>query len=289
MELKLQSKTYALTQDEVWEQQKSIQELVLKIKEDKDLESYKDITIGLWGEAYDESVQEVLDFLCDNKERLTNLETLYIGDMDYEDCEISWIMQGDYTRITKELVNLKKLKIKGSTGLKLSPIKSDKLEQLEIICGGLDKDIIHDISESEVPNLKTLVVYIGVNDYGFDGDIDDIKLLLHKEKFPSLVNLELVDSEIQDDIVEAVIGSDILPQLETISFSYGTMTNKGGQMIIDNKEKFMHLKNIQIKWHYMDDDMQEKLKETGFKVNLEDAQDVDYYEGEMYLIPMVTE
>lgn len=52
----------------------------------------------------------------EHAERFAHLESLFVGDMESEECEISWIQQGDYSRLYAALPNLKKLTIKGTQG-----------------------------------------------------------------------------------------------------------------------------------------------------------------------------
>lgn len=283
-----ESKRYFLSSDDVWDDEKNVNDLILKIKKDKKIATYKHITIGMWGEGYEDSCQPILDYFAENKDIFANLETLFIGDMDYEECELSWIEQGDYTEIFKTLTNLKKIKIKGSNGLKLSPINHEHLEHLEIICGGLPKNIFSELSKSNLPNLKTLVLYMGIENYGFDGSIDDIKLILKKELFPSLENLELVNSDIENEIVQEVIACNLLSQLKTVSFSYGGLSDIGGETLLNNIDALNHLNKINIDYHYLSEDMTNKLKKVFSNIKIINPQK-PYDEDDDYFYPMLTE
>ena len=55
----------------------------------------------------------------EHKEKFQNIKSLFVGDMEMEECEVSWIEQADYSKIWEALPKLEKLTIKGSTGLKL--------------------------------------------------------------------------------------------------------------------------------------------------------------------------
>ena len=39
----------------------------------------------------------ILDGIAANADRFSHITKLFIGDMDYEVCEVSWIMQGNYS------------------------------------------------------------------------------------------------------------------------------------------------------------------------------------------------
>ena len=92
-------------------------------------------------------------------------------------------------------------------------------------------EVVEDILASDFPNLEKLILYVGVEDYGFEGDIEIFRPLFSKERFPKLTYLGLVNSEEQDSIVEMFLESDILPQLETMDISAGTLKDEGAQLL----------------------------------------------------------
>ena len=49
------------------------------------------LIIGAWSEAHDASPQGYLDGLIERRAELPALRALFVGDMTFEDCEISWI------------------------------------------------------------------------------------------------------------------------------------------------------------------------------------------------------
>ncbi len=264
----------------------SIEDLAEKILKDPKRAELKHITLGDWGDGGEGGdCQAVIDMFVENADKFGHLESLFIGDMDSESCEVSWIIQGDYSKIWAALPSLKSLTIKGSQGLTLGTIEHQNLEKLEIICGGLGSDVIESIAKAKLPNLDTLKLYLGVDDYGFDGTVDDIKPMLDKTKFPKLKHLGLMDSEITDDLVALVFETDILPQLETLDFSYGTLSDEGGNLLLDNADKLSHLKLLNLEYHYMSEEMMAKLKKLPCKVDVSDSQGDD----EEYKYPMLTE
>ena len=266
----------------------SIEDLAQKILKDPKRDDLKHITLGDWGDGGEgESCQAVIDMFVENADKFSHLESLFLGDMDYESCEVSWIVQGDYSKLWAALPNLKSLTIKGSQELELGTIDHQNLQKLEIICGGLGSDVLKSISEAKLPSLESLKLYLGVDNYGFDGDVDDIKPILDKNKFPKLKYLGLMDSEITDDLVALVLESDILPQLETLDFSYGTLSDEGGNLILDDAAKLSNLKMLNLEYHFLSDDMMDKLKKLPFKVDVSDAQGEEEDADDRY--PMLTE
>lgn len=260
--------------------------LAEEILEDPDLSSIKNIIVGCWGESYDNSCQPIIDMFSQNSEKFSHIESLFIGDMDSEECEVSWIEQGNYSELLKSLKNLKHLKIKGSNNLSLGELNHAELESLEIICGGLPQSVILEIAASNLPKLKKLNLYLGVDNYGFDGSIEDIKKLIANKNFSNLEYLGLGNSEIQDEIVELVLSSDIVSKLKVLDFSNGTLSKKGAQIILDNADKLKHLELLDLHYHFITDEYLMKLKQLPININVDEQMEDDEEYGNY---PMLTE
>ena len=289
----LKSKKYFYTGDQIWNDDSDVEinslTLANDIIADSELSSLDELIVGCWGESYDNPVQSLLDVFVENKDKLQHISRMFIGDMDYEECEVSWIEQGDYSNLLKALPNLKSLTIKGSNELSLGNIDHNNLEELEIICGGLPTSVIKQIASARLPKLKKLNLYFGVEDYGFDGTSDDIASILKADYIKNLSYLGLGDSEIQDEIVEKIVEIKNLYNIKTLALSNGTLTDKGGQMILDNISMFKGLEKLDLTYHYLSEEMMQNLRNTGINVILDEANEPDEYDGEVYYYPMLTE
>lgn len=285
------SKKYFYEAEEIYESEDGVDasSLANQILSDSELPEIEELIVGCWGESYDNSVQVLLDKFYENSEKLQHIKKLFVGDMEYEECEVSWIEQGSYNKLLKALPNLKSLKIKGANGLSLGNIDHDNLEEIEIICGGLPQMVINQIANARLPKLKKLNLYIGIEDYGFDGDIEDIKELMNSDVVKNLEYLGLGDSEIQDEIVEEFFKIGKIHNIKVLDFSNGTLTDKGGQIILDNKALIKDLDTLDLTYHYLSDEMVEKLKTLGINVILDEQNEPDEYDGEVYYFPMLTE
>ncbi|WP_053957197.1 STM4015 family protein [Inediibacterium massiliense] len=287
------SKKYFYDYEDYEDGDKDASTLIEEILEDEDLEDIKELIIGCWGEVYDESAQQVIDGIVENKEKFQHIESLFVGDMSYEECEVSWIIQGNYNSLLKALPNLKKLTIKGSSELQLGELSHENLEDLEIICGGLPQNVLKEIATCHLPNIKKLNLYLGVENYGFDGDIKDIQEIVKNPYLQKLEYLGLGNSEIQDQVVEAVLNSSIIKNLKVLDFSNGTLSDKGAQILLDHADELSHLELLDLHYHYISDDYITKLKKLPINMDLSEQNECDYYEykGETYMemYPMLTE
>lgn len=278
------SKRYAYDYDQYDGDNKGAATMVEDILADPEFPELEELIIGSWGGAYEENCQPILDGIADHAEQFSHIEKLFVGDMDFEDCEVSWILQGDYKKIWKAMPQLKELTIKGSSELELGTICHEKLEALTIICGGLPEPVIKAIRKAELPSLKKLVLYIGVEDYGFDGTAEDIRTLLEQADFPNLTYLGLLDSEIQDELVEIAVECKFMKQLDTLDLSCGTLTDKGGAILLERVPAYPNLKKLDLRYNYLSEQMKQKLESLSIEVNAEENNLPD-----SYMYPMLTE
>ena len=275
------------------DEEKSGENLFKEILGDAELSTLDEIIIGPWGECWDDTeagMQAIVDGIVENKEKFSNIKSLFFADMGYEDCEVSWIIQADYSKFWEALPQLERLTIKGSTDLELGEIVHGNLKHLEIICGGLPKNVIESIQKAKLPSLQKLLLYIGVEGYGFDGDCATIQKFLEEAQFPQLTYLGITDSEIQDEIAEVVLGSKYMGQISTLDLSMGSLTDKGGQMLLDKLPEYPNIKQLELQYHFMSEDMMEKLEALpGIQVNVDNQQEADEFDGDVYYYPMLTE
>ena len=276
---------------EDYEDGKTAETMVGEILADPEFQNIDKLIIGDWGGAYEDSCQALLDDIADNADKFSHITSLFVGDMDYEECEISWIIQGDYSRIWEAMPQLKEITVKGSTDLKLGKIKHSNLESLTIICGGLGSDVIKEIEEAELPELKKLLVYIGSENYGFDGDADTVRSLLANSDFPKLEYLGIADSEIQDELTAVVLDCKYIDSITTLDLSCGTITDKGGELLLTKLPELKNLKKLDLSYNYLSDEMKDKLTAAapGVEMDLSDSQEADEWDGELWYNAMVTE
>lgn len=283
------SKKYSYEWDDYEDGKKDAKTMIAEILEDPKLPELEEIIIGCWGESWDNDAQAIVDGIVENKDKFSHIKSFFIGDMEYDECEVSWIEQADYSKLWEALPQLEKLTIKGSNNLSLGKIKHENLKSLEIICGGLPKEVLQSIGEAELPELRNLLLYIGVEDYGFDGDVSDIESMLTKSDFAKLEVLGIMDSEIQDEITEVVVKSKYMKQIEALDLSMGSLSDEGGEILLKELPGYENIKAVNLEYHFMSDAMMKKLKGLSIDVNVEDQQEDDEYDGEIYRWPMLTE
>lgn len=282
------SKTYSYDYGE-YEDGKNAETMVKDILADPEFTGLDEVIIGSWGGSYEVDCQPVIDAIVENADQFSHITKLFVGDMDFEECEVSWIMQGDYSRIWKAMPQLKELTIKGSMDLSLGEIEHENLESLTIICGGLGTNVIKEIEKAKLPSLKKLLLYIGVEDYGFDGDAGTIKELLANSDFPHLTYLGIVDSEIQDELAQVVLECKYIRQIETLDLSCGTLTDKGGSLLLEKLPEVSNIKKLDVHHHYLSDEMMEKIGNLSIEADVSEQEEAEEWNGKLWYNAMLTE
>lgn len=282
-------KRYTYTYEDYEDDNKTAETMVEEILADPEFAQVDSLEIGNWGNAWEDNCQPILDGMVANKDAFAHVQELAIGIMEMEDCEISWIMQGDYSRLWQALPNLKHLTIQGSSDLELGEIAHEQLESLEIICGGLPVDVIKSVAHAKLPNLRKLVLYLGVEDYGFDASPEELQELLQEMHFPQLEYFGLLDSENQDTVTEMVLNCPLMPQLTTLDLSCGTLTDEGGKLLLEQVPNFPKLQKLDLHYHYLSKEMMDKLAALPIEVDLSEQNKAEEYDGEVYCYPLITE
>lgn len=282
-------KKYSYDYEDMEDKGKGAGTMVSDILADPEFSQVDDLVIGSWGDSWENGADIMIEEIIANQEKFSHVTKLFIGDMDFEECEVSWIIQGNYEALFAAMPQLESLTIKGSTDLQLGQVVHPNLKSLTIICGGLPRDVIVSIRDAKLPSLENLVLYLGVEDYGFDGTVEDIASLLEQSDFPNLRSLGICDSEIQDEVTKLVLQSKYINQIHVLDLSQGTLTDKGGRLLLAQIPSHTNIQKLNLQYHFLSDEMMEKLEALPIDVNVDEAQEPDDYDGELYYYPCLTE
>ncbi len=232
------------------------------------------IVIGAWGEPQEQGVDDILGKLIAHAAELPNLRALFIGDMTYEECEISWIIQGSYTPLLNAFPKLEVLRIRGATDLTIEPFTHAGMRSFTIECGGLPAEVAQALAASSMPNLTHLELWLGSDNYGFSGDAALYKRVLDALMTPGLAYLGLRDAEITDELAIMLAGYAPIAHLKTLDLSLGTIGDAGAEALY--KSHYVpQLTCLNLSHHYISPQWQAELKTLPLQVILDDAEDED--------------
>jgi len=230
------------------------------------------LVIGMW--HYDKTVKYIVDALVASKAKLPNLKALFVGDITSEENEISWIKQDDLSLLWDAFPKLEHLTIRGGDGLQLGQIKLPQLKSLRIESGGLTSEVVRSVGEAVLPELESLVLWLGTSGYGATVTIADLGRFYECSEKPKLKYLGLCDSEMADQVAEFIATAPVLKRLETLDLSLGVLTDEGALALLTSPY-IRYLKKLDLHYHFCSEEMVKKLQELaqeGIQVDTSDRQ-----------------
>ncbi|SFE88070.1 hypothetical protein SAMN05421541_104201 [Actinoplanes philippinensis] len=105
------------------------------------------LIVGDWGDPHHEPFP--VGLLTGNADRLGALRALFIGEISSEECEMSWIRQGDITPLLETFPRLQHLWVRGSQGLALRPVRHERLHELVLQSGGLPAEMARAVAPGD--------------------------------------------------------------------------------------------------------------------------------------------
>ena len=190
------------------------------------------------------------------------LQDLFIGDFEYpDDTEISWTHLTDVSSALKVLPNLRTLRLRGGE-LALGDIDLPELREFTVETGGLPLNAIKSIASAKWPKLEKLEIWFGSDNYGAEGGVEDIQPILDGQGLPNLKHLGLRNSEFTDALAQALPSAVVLPRLEKLDISMGTLTNEGAKALADNAAVFAHLKQLDVSQNILEDEGQSLISKA---------------------------
>lgn len=199
-----------------------------------------------------------MNALIESRDVLSGLKMLFMGDISYEENEMSWINNANMTPLLDAFPDLETFGVRGANGLGFSGLKHANLKKLTIQTGGLGMATIRELLTAELPLLEHLEIWLGSSNYGWDGTAEDLKIMLDLPQFPNLKYLGLCNSEIADEIAAVLGDAPIFGQIEELSLHNGNISDEGAKALMANPA-LSQLKKIDLHFHYISYEVQTEL------------------------------
>ncbi|MFD8505800.1 STM4015 family protein [Streptomyces sp. NPDC059687] len=250
------------------------------------------IVVGQWGEAYDNDSSVIVQRLVDARDRLTALRAVFIGDLEMEEAEISWIEQSDVTPVLEAYPLLEEFGVRGGAGLRFPAVRHKHLRRLRFEAGGLPGEVVRGVAAGEFPALESLDLWLGVEEYGGDATVADLAPILAGGRFPALRHLGLRNSEIQDEIAAVVAGSPVVAQLTSLDLSLGVLTDEGVTALLGG-QPLTHLTRLDLHHNFVSEPVAERirtaLEPSGVEIDLSEVGDSWEDDGVVHRFTAVAE
>lgn len=264
-----------------YDDERAMPDLIAGFLEKADKTTLEALIIGMWGDPYEAGADAVIAALVSHAPQLPKLRALFIGDMTYEECEISWIVQSSYKPLLDAFPELEELRIRGGNALTVEPFTHQNLRRFTIESGGLDEKIARSLAESHMPKLEHLELWLGTDEYGFSGDAALYRQVLAQLATPTLRYLGLRDAQIADELAGWLGDEPLLATVDTLDLSLGTIGDVGAEALLRGTQ-LGNLTCLDLSHHYISAANQERLSALPFKVVLDDPQEDDEDDGEVY-------
>ncbi|MFI6345385.1 STM4015 family protein [Streptomyces sp. NPDC050560] len=239
------------------------------------------LVIGAWEEPQDGGAQEVVEAVAAARDRLPALRHLFFGDIDSEECEISWIEQTDVAPLLTAFPDLESFRVRGALSLALTPLRHEKLRHLTVESGGLPDAAVREIAACDFPALVELDLWLGEPNYGGTAEVSDLAPFLDGTRLPALRSLALRNSEIQDRIAAAYASAPVVARLKRLDLSMGILTDEGAAALLGG-QSLTHLAMLDLHHNYLTDAVRSRIEEALAPAGVElDLDPDDAYEDEM--------
>lgn len=231
----------------------SFEELWQALLQEIDPHKVRHLIIGIWD--YDEEVDttDIIDLIASDAHLFSHLEGLFFGDIDPDELNISWIVQGDVGTLLNAFPSLTYFGVRGGQDLSFASCSSHThLNTLIIESGGLEASVLQDITSMDLSNLSYLELWSGDSEFGFDGDTQAYNDFITRlpERFPSLKELALKNSEIADELARFLAQSQLITQLDTLDLSMGTLSDAGLHILME--ADLQSIKTLDISRNYIE-------------------------------------
>ncbi|MDX2547432.1 STM4015 family protein [Streptomyces sp. WI04-05B] len=237
------------------------EEAFARFLEAVDTRRVRALIVGAWSDMYDSGPDEVIGALVAARDRLPALRGLFLADVLSEECEISWITQGDVTPLLEAFPDLEEFGVRGGNQLSFPAVRHERLRTLTVETGGLPVEVVRGIAGSDLPALVELDLWLGTSEYGGDADVTDLEPFLAGTRLPGLRRLALRNSEIQDAVCSALASAPVVARLEVLDVSMGVLTDEGATALLSG-QPLTHLKKLDLHHNYLSEALRTRLLQT---------------------------
>lgn len=250
-------------------------ELLSAFLEQPGVEQSRGLVVGWWSpDDVEVGPEAVVEALVAARDRLPNTRAVFMGDITYEECEVSWITNGDLSPLLAAYPDLEHFGVRGGNSLSLGQLQLPRLQTLTVQSGGLDASVVREVMQADLPELRHLELYLGTDNYGATATPEDITPLLDGDLFPKLRYLGLRDSDRADEFAQVIANAPILERIEVLDLSLGTLSDEGAAALLAS-DKVKRLNKLDIHHHWCSDATVDQLGLLGIEVDSSDQQDLE--------------
>jgi hypothetical protein len=258
-------------------------ELLERFLQEPGVEKIPALVIGAWDyeDMLEGRTQDVIGGLVAARNRFPKLRALFLGDVIYRECEISWLQVGDVSPLLEAYPLLEHFRVRGRSphrgrqgGLSLGALRLEHLRSLVVESGGLGQNVLDEVYTGHLPRLEHLELWLGDPEYGGISDPVPLVPLLRSRSFPKLRFLGLRNCLVADLVAQAIACAPILRQLKVLDLSRGALGDAGARALLASP-LIRRLDKLDIHHHYVSPPVVKELKDLGIKVDASEPREAE--------------
>ena len=248
----------------------------------------RELVLGIFDFEGDNDYQVMLDVMAEAGPRPA-LRTLFIGDTNSEEQEISWTAAGRLATIRDLHPHLQDLKIRAGKMDLEGGLEYPRLRSLVIHSGGLAGANTRAIAAASLPALERLEVWFGQKGYGGDTTVDDLEPILSGDRLPRLTHLGLMNAEFTDALCDRIATAPILKRLRSLDLGMGVLTDDGARALAARAGAFAHLEHLGLEEGYLGEEGIRAVSAICPSVSTKNQREAYEYDGELHRYTAVGE
>jgi hypothetical protein len=265
------------------EQRHPFPELLERFLQEPGVENTPALVIGAWdyNAMLEGRNQAVLGGLVAARTRLPKLRALFLGDVVYRECEISWLQVGDVSPLFEAYPRLEHFRVRGKSpqwrdkvGLSLGTPRLERLRSLVVESGGLGQNVLAEVYAGHLPRLEHLELWLGHPQYGGISDPVPLVPLLRSRLFPRLRYFGLRNCKVADLVAQALVNAPILRKLKVLDLSLGALGDDGARGLLASPF-VRRLDRLDFHHHYVSPAVVKELKGLGIQVDASQPREPD--------------
>ncbi|NES24277.1 MAG: HEAT repeat domain-containing protein [Symploca sp. SIO3E6] len=246
-----------------------------RLLQDTQVAQIEALVFGMWNGRVsfygDSSI--LVNALVEASYQLSSLKALFIGDILFYDSNMALMKQSNISPILEAYPSLEVLQVRGGSGLEFTPVRHNQLKKLIIQTNGLSSKTINQIWALHLPALEHLELWLGIDDYGGDSNVDTLRPVLDDiDLFPKLNYLGLRNSEYSEEIAKAIVQASIIKQIKVLDLSVGSIGDKDCPVLLSSPA-VNQLQTLNVSDNFLSEAMINQLNQLNIEVIAEDQKE----------------
>lgn len=201
---------------------------------------------------------------------------------------LSWTSAGELGALGAVFPRLEVLDVRAGS-FQLTAPAFGALKALRLKTCGLTEAAVAALATAEWPALEELEVWVGSASSGVRVTADHFEALFASPGLPALKRLALSNCEFTDALCAQVLRSPLLPRLEELSLTMGTMTEAGAQLLALGAAQLRHLKVLDVDDNYLPAGALEALQQALPQTHSAGQRTPEEFEGALHRYASVGE